>query len=53
MIEINPKLYRLVNINGDRYLKYGHLTLDCVKRRQLQTKIKMYRREVKGKGIED
>lgn len=44
MIEINPKLYRLVNIDGDKYLKCGNLTMTCIQHRQLETKIRMYRR---------
>lgn len=49
MIEINPKLYKLVNINGEKYVKCGHLTMECVERRQISTRCKMQKREIKDR----
>lgn len=47
MMEINPKLYKIIIMDKQKYLKCPKLTLSSIQRRLLSTKIKMKNKSMK------
>jgi hypothetical protein len=44
ILNINPKLYKIITMHKEKYIKCRRLTERCVHKRQLSSKIKMKRR---------